>query len=115
MNFTKVILCGLMASSLVGCAYNQPKDSGKIDVNVTATKVELSEISSELLNKCEKPQKISETVPGIKSGKVLEKDVIAALVRSYTNEVNCYLVKEEALRVQSKMRDEVNKANGNVN
>jgi hypothetical protein len=101
---------------LAGCAGNGVRpDSGRIDVQVTSSKIEIAEIDKEILNKCEKPKLLSKKIYGIKDGRVMEKDVIAALVESYTNEANCYLVKEEVLKLQERIREAVEKANGDGN
>ena len=111
----KTIIAIAAVVSLSGCAFFGPKkeDQGRIEVQVVSHKIEVAEIDRSILDKCEKPQRLSKTLPGIESGKVMEKDLVAALVASYTNETNCYLVKEEALRLQKRINEAVEKANAN--
>ena len=105
------IIAALAALLLAGCSTNPTKDQGKIDVNVATRKVEFVEVDRAILDKCEKPRRLSEQFPDIKTGKVREKDLVEALVNSYTNETNCYLVKQEVIRTQDKLREEIKKAN----
>lgn len=110
----KKLLALLPAVGLFGCASTSTVVPPPMEVRVERVKVALVEVDPTILARCRRPAKLSETIPGILEGRVREKDVVAALASSYANEVACYLAKEEALRAQRALREEVIKANQNV-
>ena len=98
---------------LFGCSTAPEVKVSQIEVKVEKPKIEFISVDKNLLNKCNKPKLLTESIPGLKEGKVSEKDLINAFSVSYANEVNCYIVKQHVMKVQEKMQLEINKANEN--
>lgn len=92
---------------LAGCGSMKPVDpalAGKVEVQVTKVEKVYIMVDESLLGKCQKPQKINDLIPELKTGKVSEKALLTALTVSRSNEINCWLVKEESVKLQRSLK-----------
>jgi hypothetical protein len=104
----------LVLVTLTGCGTVKPNpDEGKIIVNAVKTEKVFIEIPETVLNKCQKPARLSGIFADIQLGKVKETELVQALIASYSNEVNCWLSKEEAIKLQRELKEVAKEAKAN--
>ena len=110
----KFVLIIAAALSLVGCATSGGTTVERVDVNVTSRKLQFVELDEDILAACKQPRPMAERLPSRATGKIKESEVVAALVESYTNEVNCFLATRELRRLQRDVKSKLEGAsNGN--
>jgi PBP1b-binding outer membrane lipoprotein LpoB len=98
-----ILIVATIVLSLTGCASSNP-DAGKISVAVTKTEQVFVMVPESLLDTCTRPERIDSMIPDLKIGQVKEKSLVSAFILSRTNEVNCWLVKQEVTKLQLKMK-----------
>lgn len=103
----KIILALAVSALLVGCASTGGTPVERVDVNVSSRKLQFVEVDEDILAACKQPRPMAERLPSRAQGKIKESEVVAALVESYTNEVNCYLAKKELLRLQRDVKSKL--------
>ena len=106
----RIIAIAAAVLALTGCATNGGTTVERIDVNVSSRKLQFVELDESILDACREPRPMAERLPSRTQGKVKESEVVAALVESYTNEVNCYLAKKEFLRLQRDVKAKLEEA-----
>jgi hypothetical protein len=99
----RLVILGALALALPGCGTTNP-DAGKINVEVVKTEKVFIEVPETVLNKCQKPAKLTGLFAELQQGKVKEAELTRAFISSYTNEVNCWNSKEEAIKLQRELK-----------
>jgi hypothetical protein len=103
----KLIIIIAASLSLVGCATNGGTTVERVDVNMTSRKLQFVELDEDILAACKQPRPMAERLPSRTTGKIKESEVVAALVESYTNEVNCFLATRELFRLQRDVKSKL--------
>lgn len=104
------IALALLTILLAACGSTGQTKVERVDLNVTSRKLQFVELDMSVLDACKVPRPMRERLSGYKDGKVREADVVAALVESYTNEANCFLAKQELMRLQRDVKSKLQEA-----
>lgn len=104
MKHTQTAALLLSALALAGCVTAPTvKETAKITVPPVRIERVVAKVPESILNKCQKPVKLSILFKEMKERKVSEEELVKGFIDGYTNETNCWLVKEEAVRLQRQL------------
>jgi hypothetical protein len=91
---------------LTGCgtAPVDPALAGRIEVQATKVERVYITVPESQMAGCTKPKTIRQMIPELDSGKVSVQRILTALAFSQSNAINCWLVKEETIKLQRALK-----------
>jgi hypothetical protein len=95
-----IALAVLSIATLAGCGNLGTRPAPETR---TVEKFTFVDVPPNTLAKCKEPVKVEDAIPGLASKKVTEKELLQAYINSHTNEVECYGLKLEVIRLQKEV------------